>query len=167
MATPNYTSEQIAALRALRARLRSAKYDWEVRQLLKNTATATGLRQLQLVEWQDGDDNRKNLLHCLVDERLESKCPRSRRYMMFMSYTFLVLSLGRELPKPCFGSGSGGRNGSTIDVHATNEHQQTNRSSNNDHPRILVPQRIRPAPTHAPLPRSQMLHRDWFSRRFR
>ncbi|CCC09101.1 hypothetical protein SMACR_03070 [Sordaria macrospora] len=71
MATPNYTSEQISALRALRARLRSAKYDWEVRQLLKNTATATGLRQLQLVEWQDGDDNRKNLLHCLVDERLE------------------------------------------------------------------------------------------------
>ncbi|KAJ4392534.1 hypothetical protein N0V85_006980 [Neurospora sp. IMI 360204] len=71
MATPNYTPEQISALRSLRHRLRSAKYDWEVRQLLKNTASATGLKQVQLVQWQDGDNNRKNLLHWLVDERLE------------------------------------------------------------------------------------------------
>ena len=27
-----------------------------------------------MVGWQDEDDNRKNLLHWLVDERLESKC---------------------------------------------------------------------------------------------
>ncbi|EGO58854.1 hypothetical protein NEUTE1DRAFT_99055 [Neurospora tetrasperma FGSC 2508] len=71
MATPNYTPEQISALRALRDRLRSAQYTWEVRQLLKNTASATGIKQLQLVQWQDGDNNRKNLLHFLVDERLE------------------------------------------------------------------------------------------------
>ncbi|EAA32489.1 hypothetical protein GE21DRAFT_5527 [Neurospora crassa] len=71
MATPNYTPEQISALRALRDRLRSAQYTWEVRQLLKNAANATGLKQLQLVQWQDGDNNRKNLLHFLVDERLE------------------------------------------------------------------------------------------------
>ncbi|KAK3956642.1 hypothetical protein QBC32DRAFT_202439 [Pseudoneurospora amorphoporcata] len=71
MATPNYTSDQISALRTLRARLRSAKYDWEVRQLLKNTATAAGLKQLKLVQWQDEEDNRKNLLHWLVDGRLE------------------------------------------------------------------------------------------------
>ncbi|KAK1780227.1 hypothetical protein QBC45DRAFT_373165 [Copromyces sp. CBS 386.78] len=71
MASPNYTPDQISALRTLRARLRSAKYDWEVRQLLKNTATAAGLEQLQLVQWQDEEDNRKNLLHWVVDGRLE------------------------------------------------------------------------------------------------
>ncbi|KAK3502447.1 hypothetical protein B0T13DRAFT_500743 [Neurospora crassa] len=49
MVTPNYTPEQISALRALRDRLRSAQYTWEVRQLLKNTASATGLKQLQLM----------------------------------------------------------------------------------------------------------------------
>lgn len=73
MATPTYTPEQISALRSLRDRLRSAQYAWEVRQLLKNTASATGLNQLQLVQWQDGDNHRKNLLHFLVDERLESR----------------------------------------------------------------------------------------------
>lgn len=73
MSTPNYTREQVVALRALRDRLRSAKYNWEIRQLLKNTSTATGIKQMQLVEWQDEQNDRKNLLHWLVDERAESR----------------------------------------------------------------------------------------------
>lgn len=87
MATPNlYTPEQISALRSLRHRLSSAKYNWEVRQLLKNTASATGLKQVQLVQWQDGDNNRKNLLHYLVDERIESKCPRYLDILLFLYF---------------------------------------------------------------------------------
>ena len=69
-----YTPTQTRALRALRSRLRTAKYDWGVRQILKNTATATGItEQIQLVKWQDEEDNNKNLLHWLVEERVESR----------------------------------------------------------------------------------------------
>ncbi|KAK3399936.1 hypothetical protein B0T20DRAFT_496119 [Sordaria brevicollis] len=71
MSPPTYTREQIVALRTLRSRLRSAKYNWEIRQLLRNTGTATGLKLMQLVEWQDGQDGKKNLLHWLVEEGAE------------------------------------------------------------------------------------------------